>query len=204
MRELSRQYYLHRFLEYGEDVRSLWGSRGSQEVRFSVLCRVGDLSGASVLDVGCGFGDFYAYLKDHKIYPREYLGLDCVEETLAVAGKRHPDGRFENQDVLQLEMPNGFDWAVGSGLFTLTGPEWHEYVIRMVERMFSLARRGVAVNFLSSFANRRDGISHYAEPADILRLLSSGVSPATELIHSYRSNDFTVFLYKEFHKPGNP
>ena len=48
---------------HGEDIRSLdWGGRSSQSQRFRVLYEIGIGLESSVLDVGCGHGDFYGYL----------------------------------------------------------------------------------------------------------------------------------------------
>src|SRR5262245_65308735 len=56
--------YEDRFREMGEDIRTLgWKNREEQNLRFKILCDVGDLSGASVCDVGCGFGDLLDYLR---------------------------------------------------------------------------------------------------------------------------------------------
>ncbi|NVL90353.1 MAG: hypothetical protein HWN69_05065, partial [Desulfobacterales bacterium] len=44
-----------------------WGSEESQKCRFGVLCQLDDLSGKSVLDVGCGLGDLYGYLRNRDI-----------------------------------------------------------------------------------------------------------------------------------------
>jgi SAM-dependent methyltransferase len=203
IREVNCEYYSKRFRDYGEDVKSLWGSKESQEIRFAIFCRIGELDGASILDVGCGFGDFYGYLERCNIRPKDYLGLDCVEETLAVARRRHPGAKFESWDLFDLEDAAGFDWVFGSGLFTLTGPDWNDYVSRTVKRMFSLARRGVGVNFLSSLTGRVDGLSHYSHHAETLRLLEDAVYPIVELVHSYRPNDFTVFLYHAYGLQGN-
>jgi hypothetical protein len=68
--------------------------------------------------------------------------------------------------------------------------------------MFSLAGKGAAANFLSSFTKRPDGFSNYCDPAHILQLLAKGVSPIIQLIHNYRPNDFTVFLYREYCTDG--
>ena len=195
MRERNRQYYASRFQKYGDDVKSLWGSKESQEVRFSVLCRIGELAGATILDVGCGFGDFYGYLAKRRVILGDYLGIDCVEDMLAVARKRHPDARFENWDLSEVADSMKLDWVFGSGLFTLTGSEWSEYLVQTVRKMFSLAKRGVGVNFLSSLTGRPDGFSHYTHPAETLQLLTSEICTSFELIHSYRPNDYTVFLY---------
>ena len=48
--------------EHGFDPRALnWGSRESQNLRFAVFAQVGRLDGASILDVGCGQGDFFFF-----------------------------------------------------------------------------------------------------------------------------------------------
>ena len=48
--------------KYGNDVRTLnWGSKASQKGRFAVLEKIGNLNKKSVLDVGCGLGDFYGW-----------------------------------------------------------------------------------------------------------------------------------------------
>jgi SAM-dependent methyltransferase len=202
MREVNRAYYTALFEKYGEDVRTLWQNKQSQEVRFSVLCRIGDLAGARILDVGCGLGDFFAYLRDRSINLKDYLGLECVEEIRAAARKRNPSARFEGWDVLELQDSGQFDWVFGSGLFALKGPDGDDYALQMVKKMFSLATKGVGVNFLSAFTKRPDGFSNYCHPAEVLRTLAQEVSPIVELIHSYRANDFTVFLYHEYFKDG--
>ena len=200
MRDVNRAYYTALFEKYGEDVRTLWQSEQSQEIRFSVLCRIGDLTGARILDVGCGLGDFFGYLRDRSIDVKDYLGLECVEEIRAAARKRYPSVRFEGWDVLELEDAGQFDWVFGSGLFALKGPEGDDYARRMVKKMFSLATKGVGVNFLSAFTKRPDGFCNYCHPAEVLRTFARDVSPIVELIHSYRPNDFTVFLYHEYFK----
>jgi SAM-dependent methyltransferase len=202
MREVNRAYYAALFEKYGEDIRTAWQNKQSQEIRFSVLCRIGDLTGARILDVGCGLGDFFGYLRERRINVKNYLGLECVEEIRAAARKRHPSARFEGWDVLELQDSGQFDWVFGSGLFALKGPDGDDYALRMVKKMFSLATKGVGVNFLSVLTKRPDGFSNYCHPAEVLRTLAQEVSPIVELIHSYRPNDFTVFLYHDYLKDG--
>ena len=61
---------------FGYGYRALgFGRRSSQEKRFGALAAVGDFDGASVLDVGCGFGDLLAWLRARGVQPR-YTGLE--------------------------------------------------------------------------------------------------------------------------------
>ena len=40
-----------------------WGSKKSQDLRFKILIDRWNLENKSILDIGCGFGDFYFFLK---------------------------------------------------------------------------------------------------------------------------------------------
>jgi len=62
-----KSYFSKRYEEFGDSVKTLWGGEESQKQRFDVLLSIGDLNGKSVLDVGCGFGDLYGYLRQRKV-----------------------------------------------------------------------------------------------------------------------------------------
>ena len=52
----------------------------------------------SVLDVGCGTGEFA-----HLFHPESYVGVDVSERYIRFAGRRNPRHRFECSDVLTWE-----------------------------------------------------------------------------------------------------
>ena len=75
-----KDFYKERYEIHGETCLSLgWGSKCSQEKRFKVLKDVGIKTGDTVLDIGAGFSDFYPYLMDNNITPKEYVGLEKEE-----------------------------------------------------------------------------------------------------------------------------
>ena len=86
-------YYRRLIGRYGTDPRALdWGGAQSQRLRFTVLAGVGPLRGASVLDVGCGQGDFYAWLTEagHGV---DYHGIDITPGMVEIARGRFPGAR---------------------------------------------------------------------------------------------------------------
>lgn len=199
MRAEYQEYFVERFARYGDDVRTFWGSRRSQEERFQVLCSIGDLTDKSVLDVGCGFGDLLGYLAASGARISSYRGFDCVDGVLEIARQRYPEGQFENADLLSVAHETRADYVFASGIFFLASEDWHQYTFRMLKAMYSVANRGVAVNFLSRYSGQTDdGTSYYADPADVLSRCMQEISPIVELRHSYRANDFTVFIYKNW------
>ena len=59
----------------------LWSNTQIQEIRFKILSEVGIKAGDSVLDVGCGFGDFADFL-NKRGKPVDFTGIDLSEELL--------------------------------------------------------------------------------------------------------------------------
>src|SRR5262245_13511256 len=79
---------------YGINARSLdWGSRESQQLRFDILAQVGSMDNARVLDVGCGMGDLYEWLRERGRRV-DYCGIDITPAMIETARCRFPEARF--------------------------------------------------------------------------------------------------------------
>jgi SAM-dependent methyltransferase len=170
-----------------------WGSQAAQERRFSVLAGIGDLTGCSVLDVGCGLGDFYGWQERQGLGLR-YTGVDITPGMVETARRRFPAADFRVGNVL-VEDPGAFDYVLASGIFYLREHEPVRFLQQMVTRLFALSRRGVAFNSLSAWNSRPEPGEFYADPlptVDFCRTLS----PAVVLRHDYHPGDFTVYILK--------
>ena len=65
--ETLNKYYEKLYKKYGYSPKSLGWEKGKQFLRFHQLTCDFELKNASILDVGCGFGDFIKYLNLNKI-----------------------------------------------------------------------------------------------------------------------------------------
>jgi hypothetical protein len=195
----SRWYATH-VRRYGYTYRALgFGRRASQEKRFGALLGLGTLHGASVLDAGCGFGDFLEFLQARGMSP-QYTGFDLCAPMVERCRKRfagqESSARFLVGDALSFEPEAApYDYVVASGIFGLAARGTRARIRPTVERLFGMCRVGLAVNFLSARAPRRSPARLYVEPAEILDL-GLGLSRAARLDHSYLPNDFTLLLYR--------
>lgn len=191
------QYYSGLLKKHGDDAKALdWGSRASQEVRFSVLTQIGNLNGFSVLDVGCGLADLYAFM-EHRGINIDYMGCDITPQMIERARKRFPELRLEVLDILaEPEPTERFDFVLASGIFYLRWENPLAYLEAMVSRMFKLCRRGMAFNTLSTEAPQREPAEFHAEPIQVLEACM-GITRNVVLRHDYLPNDFTVYLYRD-------
>jgi len=189
-------WYEDKVRRYGYDHRGLgYRSRSAQEKRFEALAALGDFDGHSLLDVGCGFGDFLVYLRDHGIEPR-YTGIDICEPMVERCRERFAghEARFDVADVLAYEPHGQFDYVIASGIFGLDSPEVRARIWPTLTRMFSWARVGLAVNFLSRRSPAQADGRVYLEPTELLAM-GFELTPSARLDHTYLPNDFTLYLY---------
>jgi SAM-dependent methyltransferase len=175
-----------------------WGSRASQEMRFAVLEEVGDLAGASLLDVGCGLGDFYDWQRRAGLGV-SYQGVDLTPEMIRVAKERFPGVDFRVGNVLEEEIGT-FDYVIASGTFYLRQNEPFEFMQYLIARLFASSRKGLAFNSLSAWCDGRDAGEFYADPAQTLDFCRT-LTPWVALRHDYYPRDFTVYLR---HAPRRP
>jgi SAM-dependent methyltransferase len=203
--EHAARWYEDKVRRYGYDHRGLgFRTRSSQEKRFEALLALGDFHGRRILDVGCGFGDFLAFLVERDIHPL-YTGLDVCEPMVERCRQRFPAGagRFLADDVLMHEVDQSYDYVVASGLFGLDAPGARERVVPSLERMFHWCRLGLAVNFLSArYAKQVEG-RVYVEPGEALAA-AFALTPAVRMDHNYLPNDFTLHLYRTPSWGGEP
>src|SRR5215211_929501 len=78
--------YLRAAEVYGSGFRSLlWASPDTQAARFDAICRIVDLTGAAVLDVGCGRADLLGFFNRRGVAAAEYLGIEAVPDLVSAA-----------------------------------------------------------------------------------------------------------------------
>src|SRR3954470_8376957 len=155
-------------------------SPAGQRDRFAQLATIGDLSGRSIVDVGSGVGDFYAYLREH-VAGLNYLGVDLMPEMVRRAGERFPEARFVALDVLADGLPGEFDYVLLSAVFNDPMADATAYLRDVVTACFRAPRVGLGFNFISSHARRQepDALA-YHDPAAVLDFCLS-LSPQVDL-----------------------
>jgi SAM-dependent methyltransferase len=194
-RRLSELYHA-RYREMGHGVRTLgWHGREDQWLRFKVLCDLADMSGASICDVGCGYGDLATYLVS-RFKGFSYTGIDITELFLERAKQMHPGHKFICLDVMDEQFDLRADYFLLSGALNFRLDDNMSVTRNIVRKIFDLANRGVGVNFLSTYVNYQKPSNFHHSPEEMFafaRTLTKWVA----LRHDYPLWEFTLYLYKE-------
>lgn len=188
------EYYDKLVATYGHDARSCdYGSDVSQKKKFDVLSECCDLSGLSLLDVGCGFCDYYQYLRERSV-DVQYTGMDLSRKMIETARALHPELSLINGDF-ETEEISPVDVLTANGIFYLLGEGAEATMREIVQKMFNHAKVAVAFNALSSWRKEKEDSEFYADPIETLRFCST-LTPWVTLRHDYHPGDFTVYMFK--------
>ena len=190
-------HYEHRITPERENFDVLdWACAESQQTRFAVLADNVDLTGRSLLDIGCGLGDLWAFLNERGAGV-DYTGVDIIEKMVLAARDRYPNGRFVLGDVFGADPFGGrtFDVVFCSGAMNLNLGNNRKFLPVAVSRMLDLAGETVAVNLLHARAAGRDRTYFYHDPDDVRELLAH-LPCEIHILQDYLPNDFTVICRK--------
>ncbi len=188
--------YEERLEKFGRSVKTMgWSSREQQFLRFKILSEIGDLNGKSVLDVGCGFGDFFDYLKNKEI-TIDYYGIDLSERIITEAKKQHPSLHFEVKDILTQEINRKFDYVFESGIFNKKISDNLTNTHAVIARMYDLSTEGIACNMMTDYVDYFEDYLFYYSPEKIFAFCKT-LSKSVVLRHDYPLYEFTVYVYKK-------
>ena len=190
-----QRFYNH----YGNDIKSLgWKDRDKMDKRFQVLQEIGIRYEDSVLDVGCGFGDFCEMLRPNVNYVSDYdyTGIDIVPEFIEIAKNTYhffEDFKFKQATIFDIHKK--YDWIVESGIFNYKSCTM-EYIRKTIDKAFKLCKKGIAFNFLTSYVDFKNVELNYTNPIIIFDYAKT-LSKYVTLRHDYLDYEFTIYIYKE-------
>lgn len=137
-----------RFMEMGLD--DGWTSSDKIEnfEQFLKICEYADfpIQQASVLDVGCGTGDFAFFLQKYGV--KKYVGIDIFENAVKKARLKYPFADFLVGDFLELKLEK-YDFVYSSGAITAhISSDHYQLLGSWVKKMWDLSLKGVVFNVL--------------------------------------------------------
>ena len=186
------RHYSTLYRKYGDSPKSLGWGNGRQSMRFQILNQIGDFQKCSVLDVGCGFGDFFKHLKSQKINSN-YFGVDINETFVKLAQKKYPKGKFQLRDIQKDKLDKKFDWVIGTGLTNKAST--YSHLKNLLQEMFRISKKGVAIDFISNYVDYKEKNIFYTSPEIMLKFAKT-LTRRVVLRHDYFPFEFCLYLYK--------
>lgn len=184
--------YSERYKNLGRHVHTLgWGSEQQQRYRFSQVFRAATLNEKHVLDIGCGFGDFFTSCIGADCKLKHYTGWDINPDLIYEAKKQYPELTFAVVNLAEQEklLPLA-EIGVMLGVLNLNFKNTYDnlkFSKMMIEKAFSAVSESLVVDFLSIHHTPdypEEDFIFYHDPAEMLAFALE-LTPNVRLMHDY-------------------
>ena len=195
--EIVKDFFNKLVEKYGYSPKSLdYSGEKSQKIKFNIVTEVGIEDNCSVLDVGCGFGDYFNYLKQRGIKNVKYCGIDISNKIVDLAKEKNSLVNVIQGNVLDLSDDEKYDYVISLGFNAVkTGSNW-ETLTQVLDKMWKLSKKGIAYNAVSTFSEDSPRKIYFVSPAKVIDYIMNNLTYKVVFRHDYMPHDFTIFAYK--------
>jgi SAM-dependent methyltransferase len=195
-KDANRERYEARHAEFGYDPRTLGWTKGRHKLRYEMLLSGWPAATASVLDVGCGFGDMAQYCQESGRGGWRYTGIDIVPALIEEGRRLRPEVDLRVHDMDAQGLPEGYDVIVASGVFSHRLKDNLAFIARAFELFAGSAKVGFAANFMSPVADVRYDHLYYPDPGALFDLARRH-SKRIAIRHDYMPFEYTVQVFRD-------
>jgi len=186
------------YLEYSAEAVGF----GNRELQWNAYRSIANYipEGDSVLDFGCGRGDFKLFHESDFKFDIDYIGVD-MNENLINAGKKVYEDTVDIrlQDWFSIPKDLKQDWSINIGSCNLRydadiKSSDIEYLQKTIHAMLQHANKGIAVLLTSDMPGIEDGLINH-DPGLILNWAQKEFGNVA-LDHSFSNDVFILVIYK--------
>jgi len=168
-----------------------WLSYAHQQIRFEMICELlpESLRESSLVDAGCGFGDFYIYLQNNENLPKKYTGIDVIDTMCSIAQKRTYQ-EILHQDITNTKVPV-CDYVICSGALNVLTPF---ETVQFMQNCFKASKKAFIFNVL--YGKNNSSTYNYLTQESIQKIASELNVANIHLREGYLDGDITVGFFK--------
>lgn len=126
----SEKFYTSAIEKHGVSAQGVnWASKTNQRVRFKAILELlpKSLDTFTLADAGCGFGDFYTYIKKKNISPKKYIGIDSLIDMHSIASSNTGE-EIIIADICKDPLPTADYFICSGALNVLTKFEMYQFI----------------------------------------------------------------------------
>jgi 2-polyprenyl-3-methyl-5-hydroxy-6-metoxy-1,4-benzoquinol methylase len=191
-----KKRYQNRIEQFGVSFDSLnSGDQAKQIARCEAHLKSMDINKSHVLDIGCGLGSFYNFLKqNHAKYT--YTGYDIVNEYINYCKEHYKDASFECRNIFEDGIEGTYDTIVMSQVLNnrYSSSDNMEVMCNAIELAFKHTTHSVSIDMMSKYVDFENPELYYYQPEEVFKYAKK-VTKKVRLLHEYRPFEFCIQLF---------
>ena len=198
-----RKHYQQLFKSHGVSEKSVqYADRQTHWARFAYISQFIDKE-HSILDLGCGLGHFYEFMKKNN-FRGNYCGADIVSEFISNCKERFKEDKKASFILLKEDdmLSRDFDFIIVSGVFNNKRNNNKVFMLETIREMFKACKVGVAINAMSTYVDYKEKHLYYFKPEKLFNFAKKELGGHPILNHNYKlhsdgfPHDYTLTIFK--------
>ncbi|MEA1956182.1 MAG: class I SAM-dependent methyltransferase [Campylobacterota bacterium] len=189
----NEQFYKSAIEKHGVSAKGVqWISEKTQQVRFNVILNIlpNDVSDLVIVDAGCGFGDFYFWMKKKKKLPSKYIGIDLLSDMVNIASKRTKQ-KIIKANICKDKLIDADYYICSGAMNVLERFETHLFI----QNCYNSSKYGFIFNILHGDKNSET--YNYMTTSQIQRIAKNLKITNVKIFSGYLDKDITVGFFKK-------
>lgn len=199
MDELAKEYiidfFTKRLIHFKNSPETVGWSPTGQKLRYEAVFKLINPDGKSLLDFGCGKGDFYSFLKQRGV-KCDYTGIDINPALIELARKNHPEAIFHVRDIEEEPPDKTFEITVAIGVFNLAVQNVKISMEQCLQILFNHTSEKLIFTCLNQKTKLRDiGLTYFS--MEELEKIAEKLSKNFKILDRIVEGDLFLILEKQ-------
>ena len=185
---INKKFYTKSINRFGISAKGVhWDNKFTQYKRFQILTKpvLDDLPQSTIIDAGCGFGEYLRYLLINNIKFQDYIGYDCEPKMVQISQKRFPNYNFFIKDITKDQLQFA-DFYICSGAMNLLDIK---QIKSFISNGYYYCNKAFCFNYLKKYT-----FTNISQ--DQIISICKQITSNIQIIEGYLENDFTIILFK--------
>jgi len=186
----SEKFYTSAIEMHGTTAKGVnWTSKETQEIRFDMILKMLPQKIDLIVDAGCGFGDFYTYMRKKKREPKKYIGIDSLIDMYSIASNKTAQ-EIIIADITKDEIPHANYYVCSGAMNVLDRFETYLFI----RNCFLACEDGFIFNILHG--EDKSETYNYFSTSEIQNIAKELKVKKVIFKDGYMENDITVGFFK--------
>lgn len=155
----------------------------------------------TILDVGCGRGDLFAFLKEEHedvFLDSNYYGIDYNPVIIESGKSKYGIDNIHVKDFNSFTLENKYNWVIACNFFNAFNENQYDYLYNCIDKMYNLCNIGIAFNVITNQADitiDQENLFSTYDQGKILNHISLTYKKVV-VRSDYLLGDTTYFIFK--------
>ena len=152
---------------YGFNIKGLGWRKGGLNKRYKIINESISFKNKSILDYGCGFCNFYEYIKKKKIKIKSYSGVEINPKIRSFISNK-----FKKKITIHHKLPKTkYDIVISNGVHNYKTKNCEKIFYKDIHNLLKITKRAFIISFINNNVDYKESYLSYKSLLKIIKFI---------------------------------